>query len=192
MTVAGLATAFLKEHLGWRRAAAIAAGFAGVVIAVNPLALLQDSGAWLPYVAVFGNMIGMAIQMFLLRALGHKESNECISFYPRVVIVSVGIVACATHGFVAMSPFQFLSLCAVGVLGSLSWVLMAQAYKNAPAAIVAPVQYAQMIIGAALGYLIWGDVPTIFLWSGAAVIIGSGIYLVRHERRMSRMMIRME
>ena len=192
MTVACLATLVLKEPLGWKRAVPIAAGFAGVVIAVNPANLMQDSGAWLPYLTVFGSMAGTAAQMLLLRAVGHKETSECVVFYPRLLVVVFGIFSCATTGLVEMKPWVFLALFTAGVLGSIGWVLLSQAYKNAPAASVAPFQYAQMIMGALFGYLIWGDVPSAYLWSGAAVITASGIYLVRHERRVSRMMIRVE
>jgi drug/metabolite transporter (DMT)-like permease len=75
-------------------------------------------------------------------------------------------------------------------LGSFGWVVMSKAYKNAPAAAVAPFHYSQMLMGALLGFLIWGDVPNRYLIGGACIIIASGIYLVRHERRVSRMMVR--
>jgi drug/metabolite transporter (DMT)-like permease len=190
MTVACLATLILKEHLGWKRAIPIALGFAGVLIAVDPSQLLEKPGALIPYITVFGSMLGTASQMLLLRAVGHKENTECTSFYPRVVLTSAGALSCAANGFVAMAPAVFLALCAAGALGSIGWALMSQAYKNAPAAAVAPFHYSQMLMGALLGYLIWGDIPSHHLIVGAVIIIASGIYLVRHERRVSRMMIR--
>jgi drug/metabolite transporter (DMT)-like permease len=192
MTVACLATLVLKEPLGWQRAFPIALGFAGVVVAVNPVNLIQTGSPLLPYVSVFGSMIGSATQMLLLRAVGHKMHGECMAFYPRMVLVSAGLFLCATTGFVAMKPWVVVSLCGSGVMGSIGWVLMSKAYKNAPAAAVAPFQYAQMLMGALLGFLIWGDFPNRYLIMGATIIIASGIYLVRHERRVSRTMIRAE
>ena len=192
MTVACLAALLLKESLGWKRALPIAIGFGGVVIAINPASLMRDVGAGLPYLIVFGSMAGTAAQMLLLRAVGYKETSECVAFYPRLMIVIVGLFSCATTGFVAMTPELLIFLSAAGALGSIGWLFLSQAYKNAPAAAVAPFQYAQMIMGALLGYLIWGDVPNAYLWSGAGIIVASGIYLVRHERRVSRMMIRVE
>ena len=190
MTVASLAALILKEHLGWKRATAIAGGFLGVVVAVNPLSLLHNSGAWVPYIGVFGSMAATASQMLVLRVVSQKESSECTSFYPRMVLLTAGIISCAATGFVAMQPWVFLAICASGALGGCGWALMAQAYKNAPAAAVAPFHYSQMITGALLGYLIWGDVPTPYLLCGAVIIMASGVYLVRHERRVSRMMVR--
>ena len=187
MVVACLAALFLHEHPGWKRGTAIAVGFAGVVTAVNPLGLMQREGAWIPYAIVFASMLGTATQMLMLRAVGRKESSECMSFYPRVAIALAGIGYCATTGVVAMKAWVFLALCASGALGGIGWVLMAKAYKNAPAAAVAPFHYSQMITGALLGYFIWSDVPSPYLICGTLVIVASGVYLVRHERRASRM-----
>jgi drug/metabolite transporter (DMT)-like permease len=191
MTVATLAAVILKEHLGWKRALAIATGFLGVVVAVNPLKLAaSDSSVWMPYVAVFGSTLGTSFQMLILRVVSQKESSESTSFYPRMVVLVAGVVSCATTGFIAMPPLAFLAICASGGLGGFGWALMSQAYKNAPAAAVAPFHYSQMITGALLGYLFWGDMPTIWLVCGSTIIISAGVYLVRHERRLSRMMVR--
>ncbi len=192
MTVACLAALILKERIGWKRAVAIATGFVGVVIAVNPENLIQHGVAWLPYLALIGSMAGTAVQMLLLRVLAGRENNECTAFYPRSIIAVAGLASCVASGFSAMSLWAFLSICASGALGGIGWALMAQAYKDAPAAAVAPFQYSQMITGALLGYLIWSDVPNAYLLCGTAIIIASGLYLVRHERRVSRMMVRAE
>jgi drug/metabolite transporter (DMT)-like permease len=192
MTVAVLAAVLLKEHLGWKRATAIAAGFCGVIIAVNPMNLFTGTTPLVPYLLVFGSMVGTASQMLLLRALGKHESSEAMSFYPRLVLVATGMVYCASSGFAAMSGWEFLAICASGALGATGWALISKAYKNAPAAAVAPFHYSQMITGSLLGYFIWGDLPNTYLVAGAMVIIASGVYLVRHERRASRLMVRIE
>ncbi|MGB9153544.1 MAG: DMT family transporter [Alphaproteobacteria bacterium] len=192
MAVAGLAALVLKEHIGWKRAIAIATGFAGVVIAVNPLRLMGHSGEWLPYLGAFGSMAGTSMQMLMLRAVGRWESTECMSFYPRCVLVVAGLLYCLATGFVPMKLWTLLAVCASGALGGIGWGLLTNAYKNAPAASVAPFHYSQMISGALFGYFIWHDVPDAYLLCGAAVIIASGIYLVHHERRIDRTMLRAE
>ena len=191
MMVACLAHVFLKEHLGMKRAVAIIVGFVGVIIAVNPVHL-TSGGSWLPYLIVSGNMVGSAVQMFLLRLVADRERSESTSFYPRLVMIAVGFVWCCVSGF-APVPFPlFLAVATQGILGGLGWALMAQAFKNAPAAAVAPLGYIQIIVGAFLGYIIWNEKPDAYLFSGGAVIVLSGLYLIRHERRMSRMMVRAE
>lgn len=190
ITVAAMAAFFLKEKLGWRRGVAIGIGFGGVLIAINPLALLAGHSPWPPYLALFANMVMSATQMLTLRVVAQHESSECTSFYPRLVIVTMGAGLCATQGIVAMPPWVFVSVCASGALGGVGWALMSEAYKNATAAAVAPFHYSQMITGAVLGFLIWGNLPNLWLICGSAVIIASGIYLVRHERRVSRTVTR--
>ncbi|MDR3425746.1 MAG: DMT family transporter [Alphaproteobacteria bacterium] len=190
MAVAILAVVFLKEPLGWKRAASIFAGFVGVVVAVNPSTLSAHGGGLIPYLFLFGNMAASALLMFLLRVVADKESSESTSFYARAALAVGGLVLCAATGFVAMKPHIFLALCGSGALGGAGWTLLAEAYKNAPAASVAPFQYSELILGAVLGYLIWSDVPSVWLLCGAAIIVASGLSLIRHERRASRTMMR--
>ncbi len=192
MAVACLAAVFLKESLGWNRAFVIAAGFAGVVVAVNPSNLFQHIDSGLPYLFLFGNMAGSSIQMFLLRVVADKERSECVAFYPRVFLTLGGFVFCLVTGFTAITPWIFFVLCVSGALGGIGWNLLAQAYRHAPAAAVAPFQYSQMIWGALFGYLVWNDVPNAYLLCGSAIIIASGVTLIRHERRISRTMPRLD
>lgn len=190
MTVAVLARLILKEALGWRRATAIAAGFAGVVVAVNPTHLIANSGAWSAYLALGGSVGGTAVQMLLLRSVSKKLPSESTAFYPRLVMVIFGLVSCSATGFAAMPPFVFFGVMLSGMLGAFGWTLIAKAYQHAPAAAVAPFHYSQMLTGAVLGYLIWKDMPDIWLLCGAAIIIAAGVYLVRHERRVNRTQLR--
>ncbi|MDE2029971.1 MAG: DMT family transporter [Alphaproteobacteria bacterium] len=192
MTVAAMASLFLKEELGAKRAAAIGTGFAGVVVAVDPASLIHDTAAWLPHLAVFGSMLMTATQMLLLRVVSQKESGGSLAFYPRAMIVAMGLLLCLLHGWGSFKPLAALAIAASGAIGAVGWVLLAKAYKSAPAAAVAPFQYGQIFVGALLGYMIWDNLPGAWMLSGAAIIIASGIWLVRHERRMSRTMIRVD
>lgn len=193
MAVAFLGALVLKEPLGWRRALPSACGFLGVLIAINPTRLaLSGSETWIASLILFGRVFVAATQMILLRNVGHHETRECVAFYPRIFTVLAGICLCSVNGFVRMDPPVFLALCAAGALAGAGWTLLSESYKNATATSVAPVQYVQILLGALLGYALWGDVPDIWLLSGAGVIVASGLYLVRHERRMSRMMVRAE
>ena len=192
MVVACMASLFLKETLGWKRASAIGAGFLGVVVAVNPSNFVLNSDAGLSYALLVGNMLCSATQMFLLRLVADKEQCESTAFYSRLIMAMGGLLLCASSGFVPLKPLVFLALCASGALGGIGWTLLAQAYRHAPAAAVAPFQYSQMIWGALIGYLFWHDVPSRALIDGAAIIILAGLYLVRHERRVSRTMPRVD
>lgn len=192
MFVACLAVLFLKEPLGWKRALSIGAGFCGVVIAIQPSSLFQPGGHLLAYLFLFGNMLGSATQMFLLRLVSTKESCESTVFYSRAILASCGLFLCFINGFVPIEPWAVLAICGSGVIGGLGWSLLAQAYKFAPASFVAPFQYTQLVWGALVGYLLWKDLPSMSLVLGSAVIILSNLYNVRDERRISRTMPRVD
>lgn len=192
MSVACLAAVILKEPLGWGRAIAIAVGFIGVVVAMNPQNLWGESTSLFPYLLLVGNMISSSVQMFLLRLVADKEHSESTAFYSRVVVSIGGLLLCFFSGVVTMDFLVFLSLCGAGILGGLGWTLLAEAYKYAPAAAVAPFQYTQMIWGSLLGYIIWNELPQMSMLFGSLIIIASGVYLVRQERRISRTMPRLD
>jgi drug/metabolite transporter (DMT)-like permease len=192
MTVACMAAVFLKESLGLTRGLAIAGGFGGVVIAVNPSSLVQGADVGLPYLFLLGNMAASAAQMFLLRLVSDKERSESTAFYSRAIMAICGGILCLSTGIVPLSPWVFLALCGSGALGGLGWTLLAQAYKHAPVAAVAPFQYTQIVWGALLGYLFWKHVPSIYLVFGSAIIIASALLLFRQERRISRTMPRVD
>jgi drug/metabolite transporter (DMT)-like permease len=188
MMVAILAAIFLREHISWKHGLAIVAGFVGVTIAINPEHLMRDSKDWSSYGFVFASMNIISVQMLLLRILGSRESRESVSFYPRIVIFAGSLIAVVGFGFVPISltvaSFAFVS----GCLGSLGWLFMAQAYKLAPAASVAPFHYSQILSGALVGYLIWHDVPSAHVLTGAAIIIVSGIYIITHSRKSAQLL----
>jgi drug/metabolite transporter (DMT)-like permease len=130
----------------------------------------------------------MSLQMLTLRILGPRENRECVAFYSRLIILIGSFAAGLMLGFRDM-PFDavILSL-ASGGFGSFGWLLMAHAYKLAPAALVAPFQYSEIITGALIGYLIWHDVPSAHLAVGAVVIIASGIYIITHARKSAALL----
>lgn len=82
-----------------------------------------------------------------------------------------------------MTASLWATVAGLGILGATGAFFINTAYKNAPAAIVAPFHYTQIVTGALLGYLIFGDVPSWNLMVGATIIIASGFYLARQAHR---------
>jgi len=69
------------------------------------------------------------------------------------------------------------------LLGGIGAIMMAQAYRVATPSIVVPFEYTGMVWGVGLGFLIWGDVPDLWIWVGSVVVIGSGLYILHRETR---------
>jgi drug/metabolite transporter (DMT)-like permease len=183
IVVSILAAVFLREPITWKHGIAIAAGFVGVVIAVNPVQLLQHANKSLAYGFVFGSMVLLSVMMLILRILGRSESRECTAFYPRVVILIGSVLATFIVAYKPMTAGIVIVAALSGGAGSLGWLLMAHAYKLAPAATVAPFHYSEIVTGALAGYLIWHDVPSMHVLAGAAIIVSSGIYIITHTRK---------
>lgn len=181
--VAVLAALFLREKLDWRKSAAIAAGFAGVVISVNPALLLEGRISWIGYAAAFSGMLILSTQQIGMRLMGARESHECVAFYPRSAVILAGLIGIAIWGYEPMPWQGFVYALASGVVGGFGWLPMARAYKLAPAATVSPFHYSQIVTGALVGYLVWHNVPDLHLVAGAVVIIASGLYIIEHVRR---------
>lgn len=188
IVVSILAAVFLREQITWKHGLAIAAGFIGVTIAVNPVQLIEHSHKTISYAFVFASMLLLSVMMLVLRILGRSESRECMAFYPRVVILAGTIAASIFWGFMSMNFHTLLFAMISGAAGSFGWLLMAHAYKLAPAATVAPFHYSEIVTGALVGYLIWHDIPSAHVVTGAAIIIASGFYIITHTRKSVKLL----
>ncbi len=187
MIISILAAVFLREPLSLRQVLAILAGFAGVLIAVNPSAADLTGGSALGYVLLPAGVLLFSGGLFMLRFMAASETDESMVFFPQMVMVAAMLPVCLWH-FEPMELKQCLYVMAFGVFSVAGWLCMNIAYRHAPAAIVSPFHYSIIITGAILGYLFWGDVPTWNLVAGSAVIIAAGIYIGRiaHQAQAAR------
>jgi drug/metabolite transporter (DMT)-like permease len=174
--VTALSVVLLGEQVGWRRWLAVLIGFAGVLIALRPSAASITLPA---LIALLGSMIfaGLMIATRLLR----ETSNTVLVAGQLVGTLILGAVW-APFGWVTPSPRDFALLCLFGVVSIVALACVARALKFAPASVVAPYQYTFILWAIALGYLVFGDVPDAFTLTGAAIIVGAGLYILWRER----------
>lgn len=176
--IALLAAPLLGEKLDRGRWAAILAGFAGVLVIVRPW-----SAEFHPaMLASIVNAVLYALFNLMTRRLAAYDSPETIQFLPAV---GAAIVLAPFALAAWQSPAGWLEwgvLCLLGVCGGLGHYLLALAHRYAPATVLAPFLYQQVIYMAVFGYLVFGDVPAPAVWTGAAIVIASGLYLFARER----------
>lgn len=186
-----LSSIFLKETIGWRRYTACIVGFIGAMIVIRPS--FQEIGwvALLPVVTAFC----VAIFAIMTRALAHREDPWAMQLQMSVW----GIPICAALllignaadiGFLSPSvpdTTTFGWMIGVGVFAALSGLLGVYAYRAAPASVIAPLQYFEIVSATLLGWLVFGDFPDPVKWLGIAIIIGSGLYIIWRERRVASM-----
>jgi drug/metabolite transporter (DMT)-like permease len=177
LVVALLAGPLLGEWVGWRRLAAILAGFAGIIIAVRPGINLHPAFGF-----AFGAMLAYSLFMLLTRYLAAYDKPLVMLFYS-ILVGTFGLAPFALWQWVwPASVGQWLLLAALGMLGGTGHYLFIHAYRSAPASAIAPFLYMQLLTMVGFGYLVFDQVPDLWTMAGAAVIIGSGVYLIHRER----------
>jgi drug/metabolite transporter (DMT)-like permease len=177
--VTAMSAVFLREHVGWRRWSAVAVGFCGVLIALNPSA---QSVTWPALIALAGSF-AFAVLMVVTRFLRGTSDIMLAStqFGSSLVLGAV----LAPFGW-ATPETRDLVLFAIAAVGSLAALLAVnRSLKLAPASVVVPYQYTMIVWAGIFGYLVFGDVPSTNIIVGATVIVASGLYIFVRERRFA-------
>ncbi len=180
LLVAGLAGPLLGEWVGWHRMLAIVTGFVGVLLVMHP-----GIGT-----------VHWAMLLALIATLGYSFYNLGTRYLAAFDPAAVTQTYTPLAGVLIMAPFaladwqwpqagaQWLLLASLGFWGGLGHWLLILAHRSAPAPVLAPFIYLGLIWMSAAGFLVFGDVPTWWTLSGAAVVILSGLYLLARERKV--------
>jgi drug/metabolite transporter (DMT)-like permease len=176
--VAALSGPMLGEWVGWRRWIAIAVGFVGVLVVTRPGVGGMHPAALLAVCAA----ACYAFYAITTRILARTDGNQTTLFYSNLV----GAVAMApVVWFVWVTPSDPLIIalmCLCGILASFGHYLLIAGHRLAPAAVLSPFIYTQIVWVIALGYLVFGDLPNRWTLTGAAIVIASGLYILHRER----------
>ncbi len=177
-----LSVPIFKEKVGRHRWAMIIIGFIGVIVVLRPGATLFDP------VAILALLAGVAFATVNLTArwLRDTETTICITFY---TMVGMAILASLALPFV-WQPIPLTDLIIfviMAVFTLIGYLGMTGAFVMAPVGVVAPFEYTVLIFAVILGFVIWGEVPDSFVWTGAAIIIASGVYLMHREARAHKL-----
>ena len=173
LIVALLAWPMLGERTSPTRVAALAVGFAGVLVVIRPG---SEVFHWASLFVVLSATC-YAVYQILTRRVAGIDSAETSAIYSSVV-GAFGMLLVVP--FVWQTPQNWAHLgmfAAMGVLGAMGHYCVARALGYAPANIVSPFQYFQLIGSVAVGWLFFGDWPDAGTWIGAAVIVLAGLWL---------------
>jgi drug/metabolite transporter (DMT)-like permease len=179
LCIAVLSVIFLKETVGARRWAAIAVGFAGILVVTRP-GLVEVHWAVLLSLA---SVVSSAGYFIMTRSLAMTESSGSmllvIAAFPTVLLLPWLYATWVTPP----DLLTWMMLAGTGVFGALGHFLLILAHRHVPASVLAPFSYTQIIGMVTLGYLVFGHVPSPWTFAGASIIIASGLYLLAEERR---------
>lgn len=177
LIVTALSPLVLGEAVGVRRWSAVLVGFAGALVVLRPGLSVLQPGALL----ALGAGVSFAGYVLLTRRLSHAAPPLVTLAYTSLVgLLATSVVLPAV--WVTPDGTQLAAMAAMGAIGAGGHYLMIRAFANAPAALIAPFGYAEIVTATIIGYYWFGDFPDGPTWLGIAILVASGVYISLRER----------
>ena len=173
-----LAVAVLGERLKPRRIVALVAGFAGTWVILRPGVVDVGTG---PLLVILAATL-WAVAMMIIKTAARTESSLTQSLYMAMIATPVSLVA-ALPVWRGPDIDQIAWLALLGTLGGFGDWCVAQAFRKADATAVVPVDFMRLLFAAVIGYLAFAEIPDVWTWIGAAVIVGAVTAIALRERR---------
>ncbi len=172
-----LSVPILKEVVPPRHWVAIAVGMGGVVVALRP-----DQSAFLSVgaVAVLVAAVCYALSNVVGRVISRTEPSATLVFWTTASMALGGSLLSAAQ-WVDILPAHWPLLVGLAVTGFLGQLAIVEAFRHSQASAVAPFEYSALAWAVALDWVFWRAVPDVYTLAGGAIIIASGIYLIRRE-----------
>ncbi len=173
------AALFMSEQVGWRRWTAIALGFLGVMLVIQP----TSDGFSALALWVLVTVAGLALRDLAARMIPKSCSNAQVSAWGMMAVSTLGILMMAFSGGVRM-PDGWETLVLVGALvfGTAGYWAIIAATRTGEVSVVAPFRYTRLVFAMAIGATVFGERPNALTLIGAAIIILSGIYAYAREQ----------
>ncbi|MET3132444.1 drug/metabolite transporter (DMT)-like permease [Oxalobacteraceae bacterium GrIS 1.11] len=175
--ITALSVFILKEKVDAARWCAIAVGLGGVLVVLRP----EGSGFLsLGGLAVLGAAACYAVSAIAGRVLSRTDASESMVFW-LMLMMAIGGVALSAHEWLAIRAEDWGLLAGLSLSGFLGQLAITEAFRLGKASSVAPFEYSALAWGMGLDWLLWRTLPDQYTLLGAAIIIASGVYLVRRE-----------
>jgi drug/metabolite transporter (DMT)-like permease len=176
-----LSVPLLGEQVGWRRWSAVAIGFVGVIIMLDPLGISLHTMSLVVLAATFC----YSLSTILVRLASRYDSDIATLFWFSVVSTAVSLVL-AIPDWIWPTAIDWVWLLTLGLLGGIAQILVTRAWRLATAAVLAPFDYAGIVLAVLYGYLWFKEEPSWTVWFGLPLVIGSGLYILHRERVRAR------
>ncbi len=178
LLVAALAGPLLGEWIGWHRLLAIIVGLFGVLLVVQP----GFSGFHWAFLLAFGATFCYALYNVSTRHLSGFDAARVTQFYSPIAGTVLGAPFALSMWQWPSEPASWFLLGSLGLSGGLAHWFLIRAHRLAPASILAPFTYTSLIWMSLSGFIVFGDVPSIWTLAGGAILVASGLYLIARER----------
>jgi len=175
-----LSIPILGERVGVHRWPAVVFGLIGVLVVLRP----GSSDLGLGHLAALTAASGSALASIIIRKIGRQERSVVLLLYP--MVANFIVMAIALPFVYQPMPIEHLGMVGlISIFGFSAGLLLIMAYRNAEAAIIAPMQYSQILWASLFGFWVFGETVEPLTLLGAAIIILSGLYIVFRESRAS-------
>ena len=174
-----LAALVLKERVRMRRWSATIAGFIGVLIVMQP----ESVGiGWGEVLALIGAALSAVVSM-IVKNLSRTESSQAIVTY-MVLLITPMSLAIALPYWTWPPAGWWLFMMGMGLCGTLGHLCWVRAIALSEISLVVSYDYVRLLFAAVIGYFAFDELPMLHTWVGAALIVGSGIYIARREAQL--------
>jgi drug/metabolite transporter (DMT)-like permease len=186
ITVA-LSAIVLKERVRIYRWSAVIVGFIGILVMLGPHFDFSShagaAGTTLGLVFALGGAFCNSGSMIQTRRLTQTETTSSIVFYFSLICALAGL-ATWPFGWIVPNWPEVVALVTVGLCGGVAHILLTESYRLAPASLVAPFDYTSMLWAFLLGYFFFNELPTVFVFAGAAIIAAAGLFVIWRESQL--------
>jgi drug/metabolite transporter (DMT)-like permease len=179
--VCALSVPLLGEHVGIRRWMAVIVGFLGVLVIMRPGTM---GFHWAMFLSLGATLCG-SIYNIATRKVGGRDRAETSLFYV-CLFGSLGALLPLPWHWQMPQGIEWLLLLGMGLCGGIGHFLLIQAHRLAPASVLAPFVYTQIIWMILIGFATFGDVPDLWTIVGAGIVIGSGLFVFARERSLGK------
>lgn len=176
-----LAALFLGERIHGARIAALAIGFAGAMVVIRPGVVPLDAGTLL----ILTSALGWSGVIMIVKQLTRTDSSLTITAWMIVLMSPMALVP-ALFVWVWPTAAEWGWLALTGVLGTLGQLAVTQAFRVADTSAVLPFDFSKLIWASLFGFVVFGEVPSIWTWIGGTMIFGGGLYIALRERQAQR------
>lgn len=182
------AAMFLGEEVRTFRLAAVFLGLVGVGVVLGPRLTVFSSDT-IETAAAFGAMLVLmgavcaALAQIYVRKMVQTEQTSAIVFYFSLTSTLLSLLT-LPFGWVVPAPSEAGLLVVAGVLGGMGQIFLTSAYRYAAASVVAPIDYASMVMAIGIGYFVFSEVPTLQMLAGAGLIIFAGVLIIWREQAL--------
>jgi drug/metabolite transporter (DMT)-like permease len=182
LLMTAVAAVFLQIPVGWRRWTAVAFGFAGVMLIVQPRADGFNAYALLALAAT----IFIVARDLSTRSIEQGIPSLVVAFTNAIFVLTGALALSAFEGWVAVGLREVLLIGGASLFLIIGYLLIVDAFRHGDVATVGPFRYTGLIWALGAGYLVWGDIPNMLAFAGIVIVVASGLYVLHRERLKAR------